>query len=324
MKLVQVVIKNKLIKESEKYMGTLFVIGNGFDLDHNLKTSYKDFKEYLKNQCGDFDESRFGYISFKEMPKGDIVVDETDILANLIHGIDQVSNEFWSNLEEELANVIFDDFFEQKYPLDEDGDEDFWKKSYINNDNSIFFKELAKTLLNKLKEWILSIKYENVIPKDEIINLIKNKECIFLNFNYTETLEKFYGQTCYHIHGKIGDDKLQFGHNDENDYTDELVASYLGAEDNIQTVKNIWFKNTALILKNNSSFFEELKKKNINEIYFYGFSFGKVDLVYIQEIIKNIDSENCTCYLRNFDSEEVKKQKIKLREQYFLREITIF
>lgn len=136
MKLVQVVIKNKLIKESEKYMGTLFVIGNGFDLDHNLKISYKDFKEYLKNQYSNFDESRFGYISFKEMPKGDIVVDETDILANLIHGIDQVSNEFWSNLEEELANVIFDDFFEQKYPLDED----FWKKSYINNDNSIFLK----------------------------------------------------------------------------------------------------------------------------------------------------------------------------------------
>lgn len=305
-------------------MGTLFVIGNGFDLDHNLKTSYRDFKEYLKNQCSNFDESRFGYIGFEEMPKGDIVVDETDILVNLIHGIDQVSNEFWSNLEEELANVIFDDFFDREYPLDEDGDEDFWKKSYINNDNSMFFPELAKVLLNKLKEWVLSIKYENVIPKDEIINLIKNKECTFLNFNYTETLEKFYGQTCYHIHGKIGDYELQFGHNDKKDYTDELLVPYLGAENNIQTLKNMWLKDTELILKNNYDFFEGLKTKNINEIYFYGFSFGEVDLIYIQEIIRNIDSKNCKCYLRNFNPKEVERQKIKLRELSFWGKVTIF
>lgn len=25
----------------------LFVIGNGYDLDHGLNTQYKDFKEYL-------------------------------------------------------------------------------------------------------------------------------------------------------------------------------------------------------------------------------------------------------------------------------------
>lgn len=305
-------------------MAALFIIGNGFDLDHKLKTSYNDFKEYLKNQCSDFDESRFGYIGFQEMPKGGIEIDETDALANLIHGIDQVSDEFWSTLEKNLADVIFDDFFDIEYPLDEDGDEDFWKKSYINNDNSIFFPQLAELFLEKLKEWASSIEYENVTPKDEIVNLIKNKECIFLNFNYTETLEKFYGQTCYHIHGKVGDPKLQFGHNDDKDYTEDLVASYLGAEDNIQAIKNIWLKDTKLICENNYDFFKGLKLKNINEIYFYGFSFGKADLYYIKEIIKNIDSKNCTCYLRNFDSKEVEKQKLELRDLSFRGEITIF
>lgn len=117
---------------------------------------------------------------------------------------------------------------------------------------------------------------------------------------------------------------MQFGHNDKKDYTDELLVSYLGAENNIQTLKNIWLKDTELILKNNYDFFKELKTKNINEIYFYGFSFGEVDLVYIQEIIRNIDSKNCTCYLRNFNPEEVERQKIKLRELSFCGEITIF
>ena len=31
-------------------MSNLFIIGNGFDLSHGIKSSYKDFREYLKRK----------------------------------------------------------------------------------------------------------------------------------------------------------------------------------------------------------------------------------------------------------------------------------
>ena len=31
-------------------MDKLYIIGNGFDLNHELKTRYTDFKEWLKNK----------------------------------------------------------------------------------------------------------------------------------------------------------------------------------------------------------------------------------------------------------------------------------
>ena len=37
-------------------MTNLFVIGNGFDLAHGLKTSYEDFKLYLMEQVADIVE----------------------------------------------------------------------------------------------------------------------------------------------------------------------------------------------------------------------------------------------------------------------------
>ena len=35
-------------------MSTLFVIGNGFDRAHGLKTSYWDFRKYLEKYAEDF------------------------------------------------------------------------------------------------------------------------------------------------------------------------------------------------------------------------------------------------------------------------------
>ena len=47
---------NRMIPELKgQEKSTLFIIGNGFDKYHGLKTSYNDFREWLiKHNCNDF------------------------------------------------------------------------------------------------------------------------------------------------------------------------------------------------------------------------------------------------------------------------------
>lgn len=51
-------------------MKNLFIIGNGFDLAHNLKTSYEDFHKYLKNKYPQANEEKFIQPEVITMPDG--------------------------------------------------------------------------------------------------------------------------------------------------------------------------------------------------------------------------------------------------------------
>jgi len=58
---------------------------------------------------------------------------------------------------------------------------------------------------------------------------------------------------------------------------------------------------------------------NVDTVYSYGFSYGKVDGVYIKEIIKRISPE-ATWYFTSFESQDknsLRIKKIKLRNYGF-------
>ena len=66
------------------------------------------------------------------------------------------------------------------------------------------------------------------------------------------------------------------------------------------------------------TFFNRLNK-NINEVYSFGFSYSKIDNLYIKEIISRI-SQDATWYFTEYENskkEEIRKKKIKLRNYGF-------
>ena len=120
-----------------------------------------------------------------------------------------------------------------------------------------------------------------------------------------------------HIHNRSGQ-KLIFGHGQNNatywNTADKVVIGSSFLDDMIMSFK----KDTSSPFKKYNDFFKKLDN-NIDKVYSYGFSYGKVDGVYIKEIIKRI-SPATTWYFTSFESkdkEALRIKKIKLRKYGF-------
>lgn len=182
-------------------MSNLFIIGNGFDLSHGIKSSYKDFRDFI--------------------------------------------NQFFT-------------------------------------------------------EWINQVVIDNVKPRKEFQELIDHNKDIFFSTNYTLTLENVYNirKVC-HIHGKLGEDFI-FGHGEDDSLYEKYEQENIGTEGYLSDIDRMLRKNVQNALKTHHSFFEFLGKTPVEKIYSYGFSYGKADLIYVQEIAKSL-SRNVVWYLNSFD-----------------------
>ncbi len=79
-------------------------------------------------------------------------------------------------------------------------------------------------------------------------------------------------------------------------------------------------KDTASPMKKYANFFRSLNC-NIDRVYSYGFSYGKVDRVYIKEIISRISKIHCGSLLSmKHNHEALRIKKIKLRVDMVLEE----
>ena len=137
-------------------------------------------------------------------------------------------------------------------------------------------------------------------------HIINADEDIFLTFNYTHTLEKLYNAAnVLHIHGEQESDDLLIGHGNPASYEEDVFDQDIYKNEMHDYLR----KNTQECINQNSQFFEDLSNSDIIEIYSYGFSFGEVDLPYLKEIIRLLDTASITWYFHSFS-------KIAEREVY--------
>ncbi|GHV66828.1 hypothetical protein FACS1894199_11060 [Bacteroidia bacterium] len=261
---------------------TLYIIGNGFDLYHDLPTKYSDFREYLQKH-----NSSLEYLL------------ETSFSVDL-----------WSDFENHLSKLDLDAIFSDNYDIlpDEDSDRDGDKYPFIDKMEQIK-NDLTVGLKNALRDWILSLEYPANID-DLLLNL--DKEAIFLTFNYSNTLEQFYkvkSNQIIYLHNKaeklnlnnirpkeryyiednsdiiIGHNikKLQFKIPKVNRKGFKTAYSCEEGFEQIKLYDN--FKDTEQIISEHSCFFNNLY--NIEKIIIIGHSLSDVDLQYFQEISKN-------------------------------------
>lgn len=155
-------------------MRKLILIGNGFDLAHGLKTSYKDFSEkyydhpmlckFRELVCSEFVENNVDWYDFEANYEGIV---GSIFEKNFCNGI---SSEGCIALENKVKeyNEIFEDLAELL-------------KKYL--------KEETSTDINKLSSVQEEITYDTHL----------------ISFNYTDTA-KLYSQKCNYIHGSISED----------------------------------------------------------------------------------------------------------------------
>lgn len=286
-------------------MANLFIIGNGFDISHGLKTSYNHFKKYLELKYPDNIHS-YGYVPDVGIaPKGGPSFDEDEVVGFLLHIISEAehSSDKWSDLETSIGLLEFEEFFEG---WDDEEYENEWHEVYRNQDIASNIVESVLKILDYFEEWIDDICLDDVKPKEDMTELIQQNDK-FLSFNYTLTLEEVYGEyNVCHIHGEQGGELL-FGHGNNTNYYESNMSKHIGSEDSLQIIQERLKKNTESALDINKEFFRNLD--SIDKIYSFGFSFSKVDEIYIKEICKKIKTENITWFLNDFED-------VKGREEF--------
>ncbi|WP_319404168.1 bacteriophage abortive infection AbiH family protein [uncultured Anaeromusa sp.] len=286
-------------------MERLFIIGNGFDIAHGLKTKYSCFQKYLRKNYQKASSEELVIPSGKLLPKGGNYYKEEEVVNFFMYIISQaeVNGEEWNDLEDSLGRLDFSECFEEWFPvLDREGDYDDWGNMHNRQAIAEDIIEPILKISDYFIEWVSTINERKAQPKESFKRLIDIKNDFFLTFNYTKTLELIYGvMNICHIHGEI-EEELYFGHGQEYDEKvyEENLAKRPGTEYSLLKIHNALRKNTKEALENNLDFFENMTD-SIKEIYSYGFSFSEVDLIYIQEICSRIDTERATWYLNEYE-----------------------
>lgn len=270
-------------------MKRLFIIGNGFDLAHGMKTSYNDFKAYLESKYNCHAKETF------DIPGYNCPEDKSTIATFILDFFSKNGNniQHWNDIEDVMGrNILIMEEYLYRYNIIDDIYSKFFALGALS--------ACVELIPIYFTEWVNSITTENVKIKDGFRKLFNSEDDIFLSFNYTNTLEDIYKvkKVC-HIHG-IQHEKIVFGHgiqiglSVEYDLMTDLDCALFDVFKSLE-------KNTDVIINNNKSFFKELYE--IDEIYTYGFSFSYPDLSYIKEICR-YTTKKTIWYFSDYNSKE--------------------
>lgn len=272
----------------------LYIIGNGFDIHHDIPSRYSDFCNWLKDN--DFD------------------------LLERLHYFYRIDEEWWYQFEYKLGYPDMNDYIaktaseaQPNYGSDDFRDRDYYVGQFVAED------EIGKLVFDirvAFKSWIISLCAPNIDKKI----LIDKDAAFFITFNYTDTLQKLYNiplSQILFIHGSVvaGTD-LVLGHNrlsddlnlefslkspipPDNLDEEELIEWYdmycddgedfiyqSVREEVVSQICNLK-KDTKSIIDVNRDIFESLS--DVQTIYIYGFSFSLIDEPYLNEIVNRVD-----------------------------------
>ncbi len=283
----------------------LYVIGNGFDLHHNLKTSYYAFADYLKDNNRPLYDALESYVSYPS-----------------------THNDLWWQFENNLANLNIDEILSENsdqlpdYESDEFRDRDKYAFPDLMEN---YLELLTSDLIESFTEFIQKVKYPKS-SKEYLLELDVNSQ--FLTFNYTKTLELLYGidrNQIIYIHNSAfyGGGNIVLGHgiSPENfkedipeppedinpeDYGKWYAGnsgdySYDTGKASLWRYFELTFKPTQTIIKRNYLFFNSLK--TIKSIYVLGHSISQIDLPYFKELVKSVN-KSVTWNVSYYSSQE--------------------
>ncbi|NTV07256.1 MAG: hypothetical protein HGA81_01430 [Chlorobium limicola] len=245
-------------------MTTLYVVGNGFDIFHDLPTSYSDFYDFAKEILDEFAE------------KFCLDLGEIDP---------------WFDFEKRLGDydwgLVYDTYNEVDVL-----DDSFRPSMVFGLEDELI--ELTDNLVSMIDEqfhlWIGSI---NILKANKKLNLELNG--IYLSFNYTQTLQLVYGinnDQINFIHGcaSMGD-RLIYGHTGVIEDVPEIDKDgennrtmFTDAEHAAQYPFRTFRKPIEQVIASNDKWFLSLKGR-IARVVVIGHSLQEIDLPYFKRII---------------------------------------
>ena len=300
-------------------MGALFIIGNGFDLAHNMPTSYRDFRRYILEMYPQI------------IPNRDLQIELDDYLKMneeqlLVYAMDHASGDTWSDFEDALSRINFMDKIPKRIHKENETEEEdhLGAPEYLFYAGTLagYFAQATRLWSDFFRRWIKEVEKKiernEYSPRHTISGLMNEPDMQFFSFNYTKTPQVLYNvRKVIHIHNRTGQN-LVFGHGVKNvTYQEPARDGCFGSSD-LDDMLMSFKKDTQRQIKKYSDFFKRLDV-TVDRVYSYGFSYSSVDSIYIKMIVQKIAPDACW-YFTEFEAqnqEELRRRKIKLRRYGF-------
>lgn len=253
---------------------TLYILGNGFDRAHEMKTSYSDFKDWL-------------------IANGRIdIICEFQNVFNI-----KKDNEYllWSDFEHALGeydldvalNWSWDNLFVTEYSIG----------GQLFSSPNFFLNTQLDDIVNEIfPKWVKQIPAATK-PKFQL-----EPNAYFLTFNYTDTLERIYSipaSQILHIHGRSShDEHLVVGHNNyrnPSEYWDDNIDM----RENNERMQRLTDMNDLCkpihdIIQSNEPFFRHLSL--IDRVEVIGHSCAPVDYPYFVKVKECLSPAAIWCF----------------------------
>lgn len=260
---------------------TLIIIGNGFDIWQGVNTSYAQFqKYYLEHRDEILRKLHIKKHIFIDQYGQKIKCGDVELIYGDPFQPGELEDKFWNTFEASLDKLDADrlNFFFGKE-----------KEDLREMRNSI--KNANRILREAFCSWIATIRID---AKDTDYEFGDN--CVFINFNYTDTLLKRFAvkdTNEFHIHGEASDKKsIIFGHSSHPQEPEHMLARFEGrflglyyvdkilyetdkhCQDNIQALCMFFAMHAAMC--------DEIKN-----IYVLGHSMGLADIEYFDFLVRS-------------------------------------
>lgn len=279
----------------------LYIIGNGFDLHHNIHSSYKYFEAWLVN-------------------KNPALYNKLSLICR--------HDSLWWNFEEALAYVDRDYFLNagelllpKEWSEDDSVAELFYASDIVRSEAEGLWDEIVKWF----RKWIVTVSWQR---ESNSRKLMIDAYARFVTFNYTPFLESRYGidsQNILYIHGRQGSCKCPpiIGHGDTDSFPEWFGKKhnhrrryYKGGTSILPEVEMMtesaeyYFqlseKPVGRIISKNKAFIDDLY--DVRHIFVLGHSMNRVDIPYFLSIVDANDAPNDISWHVSYYDEKEKRR----------------
>lgn len=250
----------------------LYIVGNGFDLHHGLRSSYMDFGAYLS----------------------EVDPDTYDVMRRYF----TVDDDFWWEFESQLAHLDTDALLDDATKFLASYGADDWSDSG-HHDYEYELDKVVEAISTTLQELFTQWVRQIAIPSSEKLRgklLPLRRDARFLTFNYTDTLQRVYGvpdANVIHLHGAAArlNERLILGHGWQRTAADsfnfdldpeEADVRVMAGNDIIDRYFSATFKQTARVIEAHKAFFQRLA--GVRWVFVMGHSLSAVDLPYLKAL----------------------------------------
>lgn len=287
----------------------LLIVGNGFDLEHGLKTQYTDFFDVIDKKAASKNEIILNDNKY--------IIKNNKLLSYLITEYKQnkLQGNNWIDIETELKKIInlieeikTNNFIDNMNYYK--GENEYTTIYKIYSKSSYYFKnylfpfaEAANYCKYLKKEYDTSIKnlesnlneltnmLRDYLLEQDISNLTKTKDISDIDYKITHVLSFNYTDTFRKLYSKLDNDKIDFIHGSLNKNNLVLGINETLTEDTEnKIVDTVYFKKyfQRIYKKTDYKYIDWLDHVNFDTVYIHGHSLDESDKEILEKIINSV------------------------------------